>query len=144
MSMTFFALLHKHRETCRRLAELEAAELDRRIAALGRAKPRSGAAPAAGREHEWAMLRVMQAADTPLPPREIAQRLGQAPKTVSRWLAAAHRRGTCRPPRPSLPSSARVSASAGPPAQIVGRQTRLLGSDGTEAASAPSPPSPPS
>jgi DNA-binding IclR family transcriptional regulator len=39
------------------------------------------------------MLRVMQAAGAPLPPREIAQRLGQPPKTVSRWLAAAHRRG---------------------------------------------------
>jgi len=39
------------------------------------------------------MLRVMQAAGTPLPPREVAQRLGSAPKTVSRWLAAARRRG---------------------------------------------------
>lgn len=98
MSTTFLALLRKHRETCLRLAELETAELDRQIAALERPRPRpaTSATPAAGhasREHEREMLRVMQAAGTPLPPREIAQRLGTRPKTVSRWLAAAHRRG---------------------------------------------------
>jgi predicted Rossmann fold nucleotide-binding protein DprA/Smf involved in DNA uptake len=95
MSTALRALLHKHRETYRRLVELELADLDRQVAALDRDRPKSSAAQGAGanREHERAMLRVMQAAGTPLPPREIAQRLGAAPKTVSRWLAAAHRRG---------------------------------------------------
>lgn len=50
-------------------------------------------AQGADREHEREMLRVMQAAGTPLPPREVAQRLGAEPKTVSRWLVAARRRG---------------------------------------------------
>jgi DNA-binding IclR family transcriptional regulator len=58
-----------------------------------RARPVSHATQVAGREHERALLRTMQAAGTPLPPREIAQRLGATPKTVSRWLAAAKRRG---------------------------------------------------
>ena len=93
MSTALRALLHKHRETYRRLVELELADLDRQVAALDRDKPKSGAAQGADREHEREMLRVMQAAGAPLPPREIAQRLGTAPKTVSRWLAAAHRRG---------------------------------------------------
>jgi DNA-binding IclR family transcriptional regulator len=35
----------------------------------------------------------MQQARESLPPREIAQRLSATPKTVSRWLAAAKRRG---------------------------------------------------
>ena len=60
---------------CRRLAELEIAELDRQIAALERARPRPGAAPMINRDQERELLRVMQAAGTPLPPREIAQRL---------------------------------------------------------------------
>jgi hypothetical protein len=71
MSTTLLALLHKHRETCRRLAELEAADLDRQIAALERARPRptTSATPVAGRadgEHEREMLRVMQA-ESPSP-----------------------------------------------------------------------------
>ena len=96
MSTPLLTLLQKHRETYLRLVELETAELDRQIE---RAKPRFSTTSApttagrADREHEREMLRVMQQAGTPLPPREIAQRLGTRPKTVSRWLAAAHRRG---------------------------------------------------
>jgi predicted Rossmann fold nucleotide-binding protein DprA/Smf involved in DNA uptake len=93
MSTALRALLHKHRETYRRLVELELADLDRQVAALDRDKPKSGATQGADREHEREMLLVMQAAGTPLPPREIAQRLDTTPKTVSRWLAAAKRRG---------------------------------------------------
>jgi len=96
MSTPLLTLLQKHRETYLRLVELETAELDRQIE---RARPRPSTTSAtqvagrADRAHEREMLRVMQAAGTPLPPREIAQRLGTKPKTVSRWLAAAHRRG---------------------------------------------------
>ena len=86
-------LLRKLLEQSDRLYALERADFDRQIKALERARPMSHATQLAGREHERAMLRVMQAAGTPLPPREIAQRLGSAPKTVSRWLAAARRHG---------------------------------------------------
>jgi predicted Rossmann fold nucleotide-binding protein DprA/Smf involved in DNA uptake len=93
MSTALRALLHKHRETYRRLVELELADLDRQVAALDKPKANAAQAQGADRQHEREMLRVMQVAGTPLPPREIAQRLGTAPKTVSRWLAAARRRG---------------------------------------------------
>jgi DNA-binding IclR family transcriptional regulator len=53
----------------------------------------SHATQRAGRDNERALLRVMQAAKEPLPPREIARRLESDPKTVSRWLAAAKRQG---------------------------------------------------
>ncbi len=91
MSTALRTVLHKYRETYRRLVELEMADLDRQIAALD--KPKANTAKGVGRESEREMLRVMQAAEGPLPPREIAQRLGAQPKTVSRWLAAASRRG---------------------------------------------------
>jgi DNA-binding MarR family transcriptional regulator len=39
------------------------------------------------------MFGVMQQAQEDLPPREIARRLDSDPRTVSRWLAAAKRRG---------------------------------------------------
>jgi DNA-binding MarR family transcriptional regulator len=93
MSTALRALLYKHRETYRRLVELEMADLDRQVATLDKPKANAAQAQGADREHEREMLRVMQAAGAPLPPREIAQRLGTAPKTVSRWLAAAKRRG---------------------------------------------------
>jgi DNA-binding MarR family transcriptional regulator len=76
-----------------RASELELTDLDRQIKEEKRKKPVSHVTQIAGREHERALLRVMQAAGTPLPPREIAQRLDATPKTVSRWLAAAKRRG---------------------------------------------------
>lgn len=86
-------LLRQLRDAVRRASELQLADLNRQIKALERARPVSRVTKLAGREHERALLRVMQAAGTPLPPREIAQRLDATPKTVSRWLAAAKRRG---------------------------------------------------
>jgi predicted Rossmann fold nucleotide-binding protein DprA/Smf involved in DNA uptake len=87
------SLLRKLLEQCDRLHALEHADLDRQIKALERSRPVCHAPQNAGPEHERAMLRVMQAAGTPLPPREIASRLDTSPQTVSRWLAAARRRG---------------------------------------------------
>jgi predicted Rossmann fold nucleotide-binding protein DprA/Smf involved in DNA uptake len=85
-------LLHRLRDAIHRTSELELADLDRQIRALERVRPVSRT-QRDGREHERTLLRAMQAAATPLPPREIAQRLGHPPKTVCRWLAAAKRRG---------------------------------------------------
>lgn len=100
MATSNLELLRQLRDAVRRAAdavrrahELELADLDRQIQALERSKPVSHTTQLAGHEHERALLRVMQAAGTPLPPREIAQRLEAAPKTVCRWLAAAKRRG---------------------------------------------------
>lgn len=86
-------LLRRLRETIVRAHELELADLDRRIKELERARPVSPAARLAGREHTHRLLKVMQQACEPLPPREIAQRLESDPRTVSRWLAAAKRQG---------------------------------------------------
>ena len=86
-------LLRKLLEQCDRLHELERADLVRQIKELERSKPVSHTSQLAGREHTNKMLRVMQAAKEPLPPREIARRLDSTPRTVSRWLAAAKRRG---------------------------------------------------
>ncbi len=86
-------VLRRLRDAVARASELELADLDRQIKAQERARPVSHATQLAGREHEREMLRVMQAAGTPLPPREIAQRLDTLPKTVSRWLASAKRHG---------------------------------------------------
>ena len=49
------------------------ADLDRQVAALDKPKANAAQAQGADREHEREMLRVMQVAGTPLPPREIAQ-----------------------------------------------------------------------
>ena len=76
---------------CDRIYELERADLVRRIKEAERTKPVSHASQLAGREHTNRLLKVMQAAKDPLPPREIARRLESDPKTVSRWLAAAKR-----------------------------------------------------
>jgi DNA-binding transcriptional ArsR family regulator len=86
-------ILHRLRDAVRRASELELADLDRQIRALERAKPIPHAQQGADREHERALLHAMQVAGTPLPPREIAQRLNTTPRTVSRWLVAARRHG---------------------------------------------------
>jgi DNA-binding MarR family transcriptional regulator len=88
-----FELLCRLRDVVARAYELELADLDRQIKTLERARLVPRAARLAGREHERELLRVMQAAGAPLPPREIASRLDTSPQTVSRWLAAAKRRG---------------------------------------------------
>lgn len=86
-------LLQRLRAAIERAYEFEAADLDRRIKELERAKPVSHTSTLAGREHTHALLKVMQAAKEPLPPREIARRLDSDPRTVSRWLAAARKQG---------------------------------------------------
>jgi predicted Rossmann fold nucleotide-binding protein DprA/Smf involved in DNA uptake len=93
MATSNLDVLRRLRDAVARASELELADLDRQIKTLERARPVSHATQLAGREHEREMLRVMQAAGAPLPPREIAQRLESDPKTVSRWLATAKRRG---------------------------------------------------
>lgn len=86
-------LLRRTRDAIARAAELELADLDRRIKEAVRAKPLSHTTQLAGHEHTERMLRVMQQAREPLPPREIARRLDSDARTVSRWLAAAKKRG---------------------------------------------------
>ena len=88
-------LLRQLREAVVRAHELKLADLDRRIKELERARPASQARQRTGRghEHQHALLKAMQQAPEPLPPREIARRLDTTPKTASRWLAAARRRG---------------------------------------------------
>jgi predicted Rossmann fold nucleotide-binding protein DprA/Smf involved in DNA uptake len=86
-------LLRRLRAAVARASELEIADLDRQIAAIERAKPRPPSATPSARDSEQALLRVMQEAGAPLPPREIAQRLDVPPATASRWLVVAMRRG---------------------------------------------------
>lgn len=86
-------LLRRLLAQCDRIHELERADLVRRIKDVERTKPVSHKTQLAGREHTNAMLKAMQAAKEPLPPREIARRLDSDPRTVSRWLAAAKKRG---------------------------------------------------
>ncbi len=86
-------LLRRTRDAVARAAELELADLDRRIKEAARARPLSHKTQLAGREHTNAMLKAMQAAKEPLPPREIARRLDSDARTVSRWLAAAKKQG---------------------------------------------------
>lgn len=86
-------LLRKCLEQCDRIHELEHADLARRIKEVARAKPISHTSQLAGREHTNKMLKVMQQVKEPLPPREIAHRLGSDARTVSRWLAAAKKQG---------------------------------------------------
>src|ERR1700751_932685 len=85
-------LLRRLREAVTRAYALELADLDRQIKADTRLKPSS---PTGG-DHQAQLrplLRVMQAAGAPLPPREIAARLDAPPQAVYRWLAAARRAG---------------------------------------------------
>jgi DNA-binding MarR family transcriptional regulator len=87
-------LLRRLRAAVARVAEIELAELDRQIAAQERARLRPAqSSTASAREQEQALLRVMQEAGTPLPPREIAQRLGVSRSTIFRLLEAAQQRG---------------------------------------------------
>lgn len=86
-------LLRKLLDQCDRIYALERADLVRQIKTVERAKPLSHTSQLAGREHTEQMLRVMQAAKEPLPPREIARRLDSDARTVSRWLAAAKKKG---------------------------------------------------
>jgi predicted Rossmann fold nucleotide-binding protein DprA/Smf involved in DNA uptake len=86
-------VLRRLRDAVARASELELADLDRRIKELERARPVSHAAQLAGREHMHRLLRVMQQAQEPLPPRELARRLESDARTVSRWLATARRQG---------------------------------------------------
>lgn len=86
-------LLRRLRDAVERATEWEMADLDRRIKEAERAKPVSHTTQLSGRENEKKMLRVMQQAKEPLPPREIARRLDSDPRTVSRWLAASKKRG---------------------------------------------------
>lgn len=86
-------LLRRLRDAMARAHELELADLDRQIRTLERARPVSHATRLAGREHTHRLLKVMQQAREPLPPRELAQRLESDPRTVSRWLAVAKRLG---------------------------------------------------
>lgn len=86
-------LLRRLRETIVRSHELELADLDRQIKMLERTRPVSHETRLVGREHTHRLLKVMQQAREPLPPREIAQLLETDPRTVSRWLAVAKRQG---------------------------------------------------
>jgi DNA-binding MarR family transcriptional regulator len=86
-------LLRRLRDAVGRSYELELADLERQIKALERAKPVSHTSQLAGREHTHRLLKMMQQAKEPLPPRELARRLESDPRTVSRWLAAAKRQG---------------------------------------------------
>jgi len=87
-------LLRRYKDVHRHYVELERelADLDRQILATGRpgARPRRRAAgPPPVSDELRAVLRVLQAAQAPLPPREVASRLGVPPKTASRRLARA-------------------------------------------------------
>jgi len=91
-------LLRKYRDAHRQYVELERvlADLDRQIVAAGSpgTRPRRRRAePIAAGDELHAVLRVLQAAEAPLPPREIASRLGVETVVVSRRLARARRLG---------------------------------------------------
>jgi chromatin segregation and condensation protein Rec8/ScpA/Scc1 (kleisin family) len=90
-------LLRKYRDAHRQYVELERvlADLDHQIVAAGRpsAKPRRRAEPIAANDELRAVLRVLQEAEAPLPPREIASRLSVETAIVSRRLARARRLG---------------------------------------------------
>ena len=91
------ALLRKYKETHRRYVELEheLADLNRQILETDRAptRRRRPVQPIAATDELRAVLRVLQAAEAPLPPREIASRLGVETVIVSRHLARARRLG---------------------------------------------------
>ena len=92
------ALLRRYRDAHRQYVELERqlADLDRQIVAAGRPnlKPRPRrTAPIAANDELRAILRVLQQAEAPLPPREIASRLGVETAVVSRRLMRARRLG---------------------------------------------------
>jgi hypothetical protein len=87
-------LLRRYRDVHRRYVELERdlADLDRQILASGRPGARArrrAAEPTPVSDELRAVLRVLQAAEAPLPPREVASRLDITPKTASRRIARA-------------------------------------------------------
>lgn len=87
-------LLRRYRDVHRHYVELERelADLDHQILATGRPGARArrrAAGPTPVSDELRAVLRVLQAAEAPLPPREVASRLGVPPKTASRRLARA-------------------------------------------------------
>jgi hypothetical protein len=89
-------LLRKFREKYRAFVELEheLADLDQQIVALGRpAKKRRSSRTAVADGDHYAylrpLLRVLRDAEQPLPPREVAARLGIKPVVASRYLAKA-------------------------------------------------------
>lgn len=86
-------LLRRLRDVTARASVLELADLDRQIKTLEQARPAARSTTQGSNEHERSLLRLLQEAGTPLPPRELAQRLGVEATTVSRWLTAAKRRG---------------------------------------------------
>ena len=91
-------LLRKYRDAHRQYVELERvlADLDRQIVAAGSSgtRPRRHRAePLAANDELRAVLRVLQEAEAPLPPREIAARLSVETMIVSRRLARARRLG---------------------------------------------------
>lgn len=92
-TLSTLEMLRKLLAQCDRIYELEHADLVRRIKEAERARPVSHETQLVSREHTNRLLKVMQQAKEPLPPREIAHRLGSDPRTVSRWLAAAGKRG---------------------------------------------------
>ena len=71
-------LLRRLRDAVARANELELADLDRQIRELDRARLAAHTTRDAGNEHTIALLKVLQQAPEPLPPREIASRLGSS------------------------------------------------------------------
>jgi hypothetical protein len=95
-------LLRKYRDAHRQYVELERAltDLDRQIVAAGSPsakRRRRRAEPIVAGDELRAVLRVLQEAEAPLPPREIASRLGVETVIVSRRLARARRLGYVEP-----------------------------------------------
>lgn len=91
-------LLRKYRDAHRQYVELERVltDLNRQIVATGSSgtRPRRHRAePLAANDELRAVLRVLQAAEAPLPPREITARLSVETTIVSRRLARARRLG---------------------------------------------------
>jgi DNA-binding MarR family transcriptional regulator len=91
------SLLRKYKETHRCYVELEheLADLNRQILATDRSstRRRRSPLPIAATDEVREILRVLLEAEAPLPPREIASRLGIETVVVSRRLARARRLG---------------------------------------------------
>jgi hypothetical protein len=94
-------LLRKYKETHRRYVELEheLADLNRQILATDRSstRRRRSPLPIEATDELRDVLRVLREAEAPLPPREIASRLGVETVVVSRRLARARRLGYVEP-----------------------------------------------
>jgi hypothetical protein len=93
-------LLRRFRERLRDLVELERelADLDKQIIAAGRpTRTRRTSRTAVAHEDQYAylrpLLRVLLDAENPLPPREIAPRLGVTAQVASQRLAKALKLG---------------------------------------------------